>query len=614
MEMSAEPPRELFPLLRRARAFSPLVVVLAVLPTALAVLYRSLDAEGALWALRSLDVLTAPTLEEAIAPGLADDTIPLQRQPPLGAWLTAGFRSIMGPGWPVSAVLVSWLAAAGVVGMGYALWRELTGSRVALLATLLLAGHAQLLRLAQSPAPHALGVFFAVVAFWGFLSHMRETRGPASLHLLTGGVALGLCLLSGGPVAIAVVAVLLIYVLELHGENISARRRRPTERRRVWVGWPALKAMLVLGLTGFAVGGWWELMMISREGDHFVQAWLTGIDPNLDPGVHRYSFDFSRARLQSWLADYSFLAGFVLVGFWRAVRGLRRPDDERRRQSFLFLLAWTGCGSLMWLLASATATELSGLEPRWQAFLLVPLMGLAAFAIDEISQRRVALPTIAAGMAVTIVVVLWTIAEPDIHGIRRRTELWIVFSLVAAVSAALWWTGRRGRELQLRWLLRVGTAGLVIAASVWGLLSARSATEDDARLMWFMRRLAVAQDVQGYSVLTRGGTAPPQVRFVLKHLWPDAEARIVQNWESNPGQVLSDLPPRTTGHVVVQWGRREVRFQAEPATGYRVVRLTEPFRYQNALVSAFLVTNQPQGELLAVAGQLPRRVESPLGE
>ncbi len=265
----------------------PLVIVLAFLPALYAVDNRTLSTAGAWEGLVSLRCLVADNLAEFVDPTLVDSLQPFRFQPPLMCWLTAISMRIFGVGHVAGMVAPAYLCTAGLVISGYVLGRRMGGEQLGLVTAALLAFNPQVLKGAQEPVPQSVASFLAVLALAGAVAHWQRSSAVTSYQLLLAGIALGLCLLAGGPVAVAVVLIVLVYVLWWKGDAWLRRDSRVAPDRSQFNRRTAIRATAVLAATAFAVGGWNALLMSSRYGRDFWSGWLTaggdaGVVP---PGV-----------------------------------------------------------------------------------------------------------------------------------------------------------------------------------------------------------------------------------------------------------------------------------------------------------------------------------------
>ncbi len=291
--LSADVAEPLLPVLEQSRGLRPLIVVLAVLPGFIALERHGMDDFSSVWALRALSCFQSGSLVDFIDPGESGRTAVLSSQPPLATWLTAAIMAIFGPTIMHVPLIVPLLATAGCVWWTFRLIREVAGPRKGFWAAVLVSTNGSLLLVATNTAPAALTLFLVLVVFDAWLRHFRQRRGDISIWLLIAGSALGLCLLSGGPVAFAVLAVLLLKpALErafpvpqpAHGKFARPGRKPP--RLSVALG--------VAILTAFAVGGWWLMRATAADAEVWFE-WFQGYEaPTLAAvgGVPARAYDF----------------------------------------------------------------------------------------------------------------------------------------------------------------------------------------------------------------------------------------------------------------------------------------------------------------------------------
>lgn len=614
VQLAAHPSGEIFSVMDRADAFTPLVVLLAMLPGLLALQHHPLEDAGALWGLKSLDVLTASSIQDIVDPPTAGPAAALQWSPPLGSWLTAVVMWSLGASRPLSLVLVSAVSTAGVVLVSFFLWRRLGGARLAFWTVLLLAGHRILLSEAADPAPHALACFWGLVTFWGFLTHCEESSGVMSLHLLGAGVALGLCLLAGGSLALVVAATLLVYVIVTVSWPAPSE---PERQRRVsgtgWSGasdavphtraaavsqretpravWPRIGSLLVLMLTAFAVGGWWLLMMLSRYGWDFGWGWLSGAAkegaataiPSVGPAVGTW------ARLASGAADrlltmLGILWVFPLFGLWRAVRERFTVADPKRRRLLQCLLAWTGCAVLGWLVELKPSGGNGLLPTTLQSFLLLPCLALTAFVVDEVARRRVTV-WMSSGLALAALFGTFPLTGPTTLNPAALTG-WTALAVVA-IGAAVYCLAvlMKDSDARRRFVLRSLIVALIVANAGIGLQASRRSDRDDRALAAFRDELAAVHDA-GEWTLIRQGEPSLRLRFLLRSLCPRHEYHVAEDWESAAG-VARPGPMR---QIIIEWSNREIRPPTAPHSTALVRPVTSPQFFEGRLLRAYLLT------------------------
>jgi hypothetical protein len=339
IELAADRPAELFPALRRASAFKPLLVVLWAIPGLYALEYGAWSEVDSLWGLRSVAVLSAADINGVVDPESVGPESALKWQPLLGNWLTAWAMHLAGPSRLIGQTIVPYLSTVALVAACYFLFASVSGLRLAFWVVVLVAFQGPILELVSDHAPYALAIALALGAFLGFLRHLKRGDQAVSFDLLLGGTSLGFCLLAGGPLALVVIMILLVHVLGLRGEKTAAKRGRPSPPRRVWVGWPALKSLAILSLTAFAVGGWWVLMMFYSYGTNFWVGWLAGklhgeVATIAQPGPTTLSY--WRGIAGQFANSTGMLTGIALLGVWIAGRRVVTEPTNRAAASIRF--------------------------------------------------------------------------------------------------------------------------------------------------------------------------------------------------------------------------------------------------------------------------------------
>lgn len=586
VELSTEPAGELFTILKQPNAFWPLLVLLAVLPGLYALEYRAMDAAGALWGLRGLNVYSADELTDILDPGGVTEASRLQWRSPLGSWLTALVAHLWNSAEPLTLVAASYLATAGVVALSYAFGDWLAGPRCGFWATVMLAFHGTLLSQAQTPAPHSLAILFAALAFWGYVRHVDATFRPFSRHLLLGGVMLGACLLTSGPLAVAVLAVLGLYAVGVRGDRVRPRRGPGRDPQRVWVGWAAFQSLLVLAAVALIVAGWWPALMAARHGARFWGGWLLKRSAAIDSEpVRGFAFPVELAR--GSLETLGPLIGLFALGLWLAGRSVVQNQDEAQRRRHLFVTAWVLCAAVVWISLLREAASASS-RLLWQGFLLVPCVLLAALAAEAIAQRRVSVLAAIAVACFTVTTMLWSSLVAVFEQLDAATARSIAAVSILAVALATAWLVQhcRGRDFQQRLVLGTLLAALFVGNAVSGLASVRRAGDDERALDNLREELVRVENVGSWLIVSDRPVSLP-LRLVLRSIWPDASRRIVETWDAALARALTDPPSRDERLIVIDWTTRDTQPTRIQIRELRVERLTRPRFLQNRQLVAY---------------------------
>jgi 4-amino-4-deoxy-L-arabinose transferase-like glycosyltransferase len=266
-------PHDLFPVFEQTDSFKPWIVVLAVIPTLFAFQHAILSETDSEWIMRSLDLLRAESVEGMVSPGGRDSMAEIKSQPPLGTWLSAAFIHLIPGSASYEALLVSWLGTALLIALSFGVVRNLLGGRVALWAVLLAACQVMILAQAQTVLPTALTLLTGLLSVRAFDRHLKQERAVITWPILGGGLALGACLMLGGPAA------LLFAMLQLVQCLVTIWYDRSENESSVSIVEPGrrLLALVLLWSTCFAAAGWWPLMMSSAYGFNFWADWISGI-------------------------------------------------------------------------------------------------------------------------------------------------------------------------------------------------------------------------------------------------------------------------------------------------------------------------------------------------
>lgn len=601
--LSRQRAAEVFPVLRRALALKPLLALLVILPGLYAVERHTLQESDALWGLRSLDFLSARSVEDVVDPALHATTARLHWQPPLANWLTALVMLVVGPSHPLTLLIVPYLASAALIASLYYFCNWAVGARLAFWAVLLLACHPEMLSQFSNAAGHSLSILLAVLTFWSYLQHVETSRSTVSTRLLFGGLSLGLCLLAGGPLAMLVVAVLMLHVLGLRGESAPTKRGRQNSSRGSWVGWPALKSLFVMTLTGFAVGGWWVMMMASRHGGEFWNGWLgafpaggasgTEASPILGAPFAAIVFD----RLFSLSGAFM---GLAILGVYRASLTSDTTIPTSKSRPVPILVAWIGCGLLIWLNLLRNPTAPPYVFDMWQQFLLIPGVVCAALAIDSIDRRLVHFSVGVAVILLSVVAkVAWSLVYREAGLYVDQSTAWAAFLI--ALGVASWWfyKYRHDRDLVQRIILGGLVIALVVVNASSGFGSLRRDTAEGSPLSVFRAELAAVPDVD--SGMLVGGDCPPlRLRFVLRSICRVGDLTQIDHWDGALSRFLSDRHADGGTTLVVEWSVRETRPTSIPIEGLDIEPVTS---------SHFFASRQLRGYLLSFRG--PEARQSP---
>lgn len=584
---------DLLPSLKQPRAFYPLLAVLALVPGLHSLNHRELTNADAAWGLRALEVVQAHSWVDRVLPGVYLQQVPLVDQPPLGTWLTAVSMSALGAANPISLVLPSYLAASGLLVLFGMLSSRIAGPRTAVFAVLMLALHGVHLKLVQMPSPVALSMLLAVLSVWAYVSHMQDAEGAVSLRLLTGGTALGLCLLAGGPLAIVLAVVLLLPAVPGDRRPPSAARGKvtPKKRRR---GFRRLRSLGVLCLTAFAVGGWWPLIVVSERPTEFLEAWI-GTQASLPAGD---GVTWTRHLLERLLIPAGLLSGLVCCGVRRCISvqisdSRDTLEDGQLAPRTRLLLSWLLVSGAAVLLLDST--ELSGREGAgmWSAFWMLACVVTAAFGAEGIVSRATGVREALFWSVLTLATIPWVIPSGPVQlPVPEAEQALVAAVLMAVILAGTWWWKLQptGRERRARRVLLCVLGMHLLLNTLAGNRMVQSSDVEGRDLVRFHDALQhLPADSACRFVADR--TPPPRLKYIVRSVFPDTDSDIETSWTAAVSDVLSTTPG-TDGHhliVLIIWSERDSRLTTARVAGLNVRPATPPQFLQGLQLRGFLV-------------------------
>ena len=438
-ELAAEPPERLLPVLDRAAAMAPLVVLMAVLPglTALVVVPPESPVVGTAAA-----EITSPwglwLAEQPWRGWLAEDELSVPWLPVVPAYLSS-----------VILVWMVWHAAGG-----------LFGARTGVLAALMMCCHTPVVMLGRSSEPLALSAVVATASVTGFLAHLQRRRSSFSLPLLVAMLGLATTMLLASSLAWLVLVLMIVAVvchptgeLGLWGNGSAASRTRIGER---WHG--PVSGLVVIGGAGLLVGAW-----IYVSGDRESGPRLLALAGRVFSG---WPTALQRLGWPGWPGWLGWLSGPVLLGGIDVVRGVVGGDRSARPVAVL-AAAW----ALLVPLSVGLAEDNYPLRLA-EAFVVIPLGILAARGIESICERRVGVVAVVAATWISGCLGTYRLFETLTGGPIidpwLRLCLMLAVALVAGLGVAM---ACRGAELYQRRVLLGCIVLLLVAQLISGWLN-----------------------------------------------------------------------------------------------------------------------------------------------
>lgn len=409
MELAADPPERLLPVLDRASAMAPLVVLMAVLP-----------------GLTALVVVTPDTTRVADVAGLSDQ-LSSRILSPWGRWVaTQPWRDLFAlDQFPVAwlPVVPGYLATVVLVGLAWCVGCVVFRSRNGLLAAVLACCHTPVVMLGRSFEPLAISAVAACVTIVSLVSHLQRSHRIASLSLAVSAAGLAATSLLSASLVLPVIVMLVIAALSnptgelgLWGNGSSASRTRVGGR---WRGLVA--GVIVLSVAATVVVGWSWLVV----RDPLV-SWLWS---DVGRGFTGWPELLQRmGQLAIWLG---WLSGPVVLGSIAVVRRIH-AGDQAEIPSAVLALAWGGLSCLgVGLAGEGYPLRLA------ESFAVVPIAVLAARGLEAVCDRRVRVGSVVPATCVSCCLGGHRVLSPLFDEPWQGGVLVVVLAAIVGVAAAV---------------------------------------------------------------------------------------------------------------------------------------------------------------------------------
>ncbi len=621
LELAREPVRELTRVGIRASALKPLVVLFAFLPGLLVFRSPVVDDRAATWGLKAVEIGLHDSVLEwiksagRISPGkAAPDSAPAR----LLSVLSLRFDVVS----PESRLLfVSYVSVVFLIFAIYGLAAQMDGTRVALLAALLMCCHGEFLALNRGLPPVALALAFAVLAFQGVLAHQRSGQSWLSGSVICSGTALSLCWMSDASIAteaICVIGLLVLLVACDPAGDFDGVPFRFGTRMVLSRGLHGLWTLVLVGGIPSLVVLLWRMLLSSVNDVPTLNSLVTlSVDRDVLQALSVDSRWSSAAQAVAMLPRY--LLGFVILGVVQTCRGSNESDAAPRRRGSQFLLIWTVCGLSAWVREWSTHHGDFSTSVPWPSLLLLPLLLLAARGLDAVLQRQFGFGMVAAATLITFVANLAPSASMRVP--NPLTWKMVTGGVIAAgvlIVSAIKLVKLASSERQLRLVLRVCAISLIATNVVSGVRSMHQPVDDECELQAFRRQLS-AEPIPAACWLISESPSPARLQFFLKSLWRTAPLYRAEGWEeifvdspadptaakpTEPNSVAASnqatSPPESSAmsfndsRIVVTLGS-----QKWPAADLRrrndsLTQVTAPHYFQHRLLKAYRWSSRPE--------------------
>lgn len=592
LHLIATPRQRLFSSLNRASAFTPLIVVCCALPAFLLLSHNGLNEIASMWGLRSLAVANANSLEELLQPGLNDAGQPLLFQPPLAAWLNGFVVRILGPAHPLSPALVSLLATGAAIWLVTRCAWRIGGANTALISALLMCSHPQVLESSVVPTNTAIGTCLFLASVFGLQRHLERKTSLLSPSLLLSSITWGFTFLAIGPIALSLPLVFILF-------NWTSRRtcrRQPTEPAADCVTgcWTSKRSLLIFICLGLLVGGWWEVMMLSKYGLAFWQPWWACVPKECLAGVASEWLSTVCPLLQQsggeWIVQTAMVLGWMLIGLHRTLRERRHSENDTARHRFQLLLLWWAV-----MLAGRILAEIMGMvwfrnTSIWNVALVTPTILLASLGFGTVSERLISRRGEGVLIVLVVGLIVWRLTLSELTSVIAGGVTATILLFGPIVGASSRQTQSGWSEGTWRHLMRVTVYGSLLACLSAGLGLRTSRLDDETRLAHLKERLITLPDVRRISLVASRDPIPVALSYLLRCRWPHAEMVSSEGWDvgmSNAMEKEGQMP--ASRFLVLEWTRREIRMSADASQYWQMSAVGEPMRFYGRRLSLVLI-------------------------
>lgn len=599
LRRAAAPRIEWFPVSRHAAALQPLIWLLACVPILVALLQTPWSEESAQWGLRSLRLLTATTWGEFLDPGDSLPDGPLNMEPPLMTWISAGTLYCLGPSHLASVILPAVICVFGYVIVAYSISYSLGGAWLGLLTAILVATHRYTHHLVHLPTSTTLGLLCSSISLWSFQRHIDGKATVWSGWLLMGGMALGCCFLSNGPLTLATLFISALYVSTVPKCGTLLRRIVPLNRKAGCADWRSWKSFTIWVTLGILIGGWWPIMMSVLHGSAFWTVWLALIAEPQSVLVQIDRVDDWAEQSKIWFRATAelmpLMSGFVVLGCFRIWRIVWKNQEPAQRRAQYFLMLWSIVAVVLWQFSLLGLDLLFLKRSTWTGFLVLPASMLAAGGLLEIGERRAGFGAALNAYGFGVFITVWRY-----RGLWLDvSKFWNQFALVAWLAVlfglCFWLTFRFifGHELRQRGLVRVGIWSLLLIHCAWGIellplsLEPRSPSGQQPLLQFWtdLRNWRAKHSESGSStgeLVLMTSDRSQRLQYVVQSVWPHRSFKRVSSWDAIPPQI-----PNSGSRVIVTYGSQDLLLPSASTSQSPLVPIIASRIYREGELTAY---------------------------
>ena len=596
LQIAVAPQQRLFPFLNRTSAFAPLILVCCVFPALQLLMSPALDDEASIWGLRALSVSRATSFNEILQPGINEAGRPLIYQPPLAAWLNGMVIRVLGPNRPLSCTLASLLATAGAIWVLTRLAKRIGGVNTALSSAILMCSLPYTLKMAISPSSDSVTFLLLVLSIFGFQKHLEEKSAIFSWPLLIGSVAWGLLILTFGPIAMLVPVLFLLHAANQRSAAQPEMTRTKPEDLSV-LRWPVIRATCIIVVLGIAVGGWWEVFMLTKYGPEFWGSWWNNLPSEcLDLKTTQWRSETCAAVMPTWhdwFDQQALLLGWMVFGLRRSWTLLQSPSSEMVRRRHQLLLLWWGSAVVGRVFVPLLHPSYIVNTAAWNLMLLAPTLLLASLGIGSLIERSTSHRS---EFGLLILLVLLTVYRlTSSWAIGAAAVLIVAFIIMAVPGFRPAMAGSDGLWTEATWrqlLQTVVYVSIVICLSI-GIGSENLRFRDEDHLTELRDRLSEIPEVRRISLIATRDPIPISLRYQLRCRWPKVEIFTNEGWDTGLTHAMNaESQSPGSRFLILEWTRKNVHLTVDTFQGWQMKSVGDPMRFHGRRLSLLLIEPQ----------------------
>ncbi|MCA9041961.1 MAG: glycosyltransferase family 39 protein [Planctomycetaceae bacterium] len=501
LQLAADRPEPVLTVLKRAKAFRPLVFVLALIPGLIVIQRDELMRHDSLFILQCLDYWNGTF------------TAPFS----LPYWMTGLSLQLSELSLSWRFLLPTYLCGVLLVLMVFMLTQTMLNSRCGLLTALLLLTHPYYLDQLTHQVTPMCGLALLMVSLWGYQRHLQQNT-LFSPYLLVGAVAAGINMFVSPPYPLFVVAWLIgdLVLMTLLRYFVPRPNGTKTNKEIGMSNSIRFRFISIAGIGAIiAASGLFLFSMRWLREEEFT--WLV---PQLTP----VSWE-EQQLLHALLGTTGFLIGFVLIGLIVCLKlffAVGRPATRYR----FWLIGLILSGSV-WFSSNQALQHLPDLVASWKLLFTVALLVLAAISLDKILEREVpVLQTIFAFLVAVLIGLGYTLSTFD--SLNIGTEL-VALLLIALIAWRLWDRVQR-QEIRARFLLSVGLLCLLLMCIANGFLLRKETPFFAENVNQFEKGIhEVTKSADRFFVISEQDLQPT-IRAILRLQWMNRPLEHYRNW------------------------------------------------------------------------------------